>query len=60
MSRLSYQVHYWQTVKMEQAKLMLADMNMDISEVAEAVGYKNARHFSTAFKKQFGLSPSQL
>lgn len=51
---------YWQTVKMEQAKLMLADMNMDISEVAEAVGYKNARHFSTAFKKQFGLSPSQL
>lgn len=51
---------YWHAIKMEQAKLLLRDMNKDITEVAEAVGYKNARHFSTAFKKQFGVSPSQL
>ncbi|SHL57561.1 helix-turn-helix transcriptional regulator [Myroides odoratimimus] len=51
---------YWHTLKMTQAKVMLMDMNMQINEVTEAIGYKNARHFSTAFKKYFGISPSEL
>ncbi|NML68572.1 helix-turn-helix transcriptional regulator [Chryseobacterium sp. RP-3-3] len=33
---------------------------MDISEVSDVVGYKNPRHFSTAFKKKFGIVPSPL
>jgi AraC-like DNA-binding protein len=28
--------------------------------VATRTGYKNPNHFSTAFKKEFGLSPSSL
>jgi len=31
-----------------------------ISEVSTLVGYKNPQHFTTAFKKKFGLLPSEL
>ncbi|MFD2940182.1 helix-turn-helix domain-containing protein [Flavobacterium notoginsengisoli] len=51
---------FWNDTKMEQAKLLILDQNMNISEVANVVGYKNHRHFSAAFKKKFGIVPSQL
>lgn len=31
-----------------------------ISDVSEEVGFKNPAHFSTAFKKQYGVTPSSL
>lgn len=51
---------YWHQLKMEEAKRMLLDTPMNVTEVAEAIGYVNARHFSTAFKKTFGLNPGKL
>lgn len=36
------------------------EYNMNISEVSDAVGYQNPRHFSSAFKKKFGILPSQV
>ncbi|WP_010250552.1 helix-turn-helix transcriptional regulator [Myroides injenensis] len=51
---------YWHKLKMKEAKLMLQDLDMHVTEVADAIGYKNARHFATAFKKEFGISPSEL
>lgn len=32
----------------------------NVNEVSEMVGYKNPHHFSTAFKKRFGVLPSKL
>jgi len=52
--------NYWSTIKMNQAKQMLLDENMTISEVSEKVGYKNPQHFTTAFKKRFGYPPSHI
>lgn len=49
---------FWSDSKLEQAKLMLQDRRMPIAEVAHLIGYKNPRHFSSAFKKKFGLAPS--
>lgn len=51
---------FWNTLKMEEARKMILEKEMNISEVSDAVGYKNPRHFSTAFKKKFGIVPSQL
>lgn len=46
--------------KMEHAHSLLADRQLRILEVANLVGYQYTNHFSTAFKKKFGYSPSAL
>jgi AraC-like DNA-binding protein len=44
---------------MEYAKQLLSEQSLTVSEVSERIGYKNQRHFSTAFKKKYGFSPSE-
>lgn len=51
---------FWNDAKMEQAKELLIKENLNITEVSLLSGYKNQRHFSTAFKKKYGVLPSQL
>lgn len=51
---------FWNNAKMEQAKQLLTEQNMTVSEVSRQIGYKNPRHFSAAFKRQFGILPSQF
>jgi hypothetical protein len=38
----------------------LRDEGRSVSDVYVEVGFKNLSHFSTAFKKQFGVSPSNI
>src|SRR6218665_1943772 len=40
---------FWNDIKMNQAKTMLLEADKSIYEVADLIGYKNPRHFSTAF-----------
>lgn len=51
-------ISFWAHEKMERAKQLLADKELNISEISDAIGYKNQRHFATAFKKKYGVSPS--
>jgi len=51
---------FWNDIKMHEAKRLLLEHSMSVSEVSEQIGYKNPQHFSTAFKKYFGTSPSRL
>lgn len=51
---------YWQDVKMREAQKLLITDGLSVKAVADLVGYKNPQHFSTAFKRQFGYSPSKL
>jgi AraC-like DNA-binding protein len=51
---------FWNELKMQEAKRLLLDNKMNVSEVSEQIGYKNPQHFSTAFKKYFGTRPGQL
>jgi len=46
-------------LRMEKAKTMLSSARYTVSEVAYEVGYKNAHHFTVAFKKRFGYLPSK-
>ncbi|MCA4806645.1 helix-turn-helix transcriptional regulator [Myroides odoratimimus] len=50
---------FWANQKMEQAKFLLQNQDLNISEISDLIGYKNPRHFSSAFKKKYGVSPSQ-
>jgi AraC-like DNA-binding protein len=53
-------IEYLYNLKMEHAKNMLYDQGMYVGEVAAIVGYKNANHFATAFKRKFGVNPSRI
>lgn len=46
--------------RLEEGHRLLLDTNASIIEIAEQVGFQHQCNFSTAIKKQFGKSPSQL
>ena len=47
-------------IRLERAKELLEQgQTGSIQEVAAAVGYEDAYHFSKLFKKRYGISPSQ-
>ncbi|OOQ56977.1 AraC family transcriptional regulator [Mucilaginibacter pedocola] len=50
---------YLLDVRMRRAVAMLSSGNYKVSEVAHEVGYKNAHHFSDAFKRKLGYLPSK-
>lgn len=51
---------YIHELKMNYARELLNDQRIYVSEVSGIVGYKNPNHFSTAFKRKFGVVPSAL
>lgn len=51
---------YIHRLRMQHARAMMEHKNMSVAEAAARTGYKNPNHFSTAFKKQFGWSPSRI
>ncbi len=44
--------------RLEAAQNMLRETGKSVTDVYVEVGFKNMSHFSTAFKKQFGVAPS--
>ncbi|WP_336664427.1 AraC family transcriptional regulator [Elizabethkingia meningoseptica] len=52
--------NYWNDLKMQNAKKLITEEALHINEIALNLGYKNPRHFSTAFKKHFGQTPTGL
>ncbi len=48
---------YATQLRMEKAKQLLQHSNKPIYEISELVGYKNATHFTAAFKKIDGITP---
>lgn len=47
-------------LRMEQARRMLLDEHKTVGEAADSAGYRNAHHFTAAFKKYYGHLPSEL
>jgi len=48
-----------QNLRLEQAARLLAEQKQTITQVAYAVGYAYSSTFSAAFKKHFGVSPTE-
>lgn len=46
--------------RLEYAREQLVHHNFTVHEISSLVGYKYANHFSTAFKKRFGISPASV
>lgn len=50
---------FLRNLRMEQAARLLREGKVNISQVADKVGYVDQAHFSIAFKSHFGMSPSE-
>ncbi len=48
---------YLHDYRMEQARLLLTDTQMGVTQVAHGVGYASLPSFSAAFRKKFGITP---
>lgn len=45
--------------RLETARLLLEEKNLQVSDVASKIGYANASHFALAFRKKFGINPGE-
>lgn len=50
---------YVNTVKLEHATELLSNSSMNISQIADYLGYSSVYYFSRVFKARFGASPSK-
>lgn len=51
---------YIRDIRMEKAREYLIGSGKNVIEIANMVGYSNPSHFSVAFKKKYGVNPSEL
>lgn len=51
---------YIRNCRLAQAAKMLSNADTNVSDVAYAVGFQNLAHFSTTFKKYYGMTPSEF
>lgn len=49
---------YYQTVRLHAARRLLVGSAMTMAEIAAASGFASGSHFSSAFRKHFGRSPT--
>lgn len=50
---------FFKTYKLNRAAQLLKEGKHTISEIADMTGFSTLSHFSSSFKKQFGVSPSE-
>ncbi|WPV01779.1 helix-turn-helix transcriptional regulator [Mucilaginibacter sp. cycad4] len=51
---------YITRLRMETAKKMIIDDHKSIGEVSHAIGFKHQAHLTSAFKKYYGILPSEV
>ena len=52
-------MEYVHSLKLETTKKLILNKDKQLSDIAEEVGYYDIHSFSKAFKKYFGIPPSE-
>jgi AraC-like DNA-binding protein len=52
--------NYLRKARLEQARRLLSDKKVSVTEAAYSVGYSSLSHFSKIFKEEFGVYPGSL
>lgn len=52
-------VNYLKNIRVGEAKKLLTETDMKVTEISQAVGYDHEKHFMKTFKNITGLTPSQ-
>lgn len=50
---------FFKRYKLNRAAQLLKERKYNVSEIADMTGFSTLSHFSTSFKKRFGVSPSE-
>ena len=53
-------MRYWDTVRIEKAKILLAERGTTLSDLAEKLGFHDAPHFCRTFRRFTGKSPRKF
>ena len=53
-------IEFIRTIRMKRAQQLLAESQMQISEIAYTLGYNSPKVFSKHFKEEFDISPSEF
>ncbi|MBV8252461.1 MAG: helix-turn-helix transcriptional regulator [Chitinophaga sp.] len=51
---------YLSDFRLEQARILVLEAKQSLTDIAEDAGFSSLQHFSNAFRKKFGVSPSKL
>jgi len=51
---------YLEKIRLDSASILLKNHDLNITEIAERVGYNSAQSFRRAFKRLFGVSPTDV
>jgi YesN/AraC family two-component response regulator len=52
-------VNYVKDIRMAEAKRLLSETDLKVTEISQQVGYDNEKHFMKSFKGYVGVSPSE-
>ena len=52
-------INYFIELKIEKAKQLIDEGNLNLTEIAESLGFNSLHYFSRLFKKMTGISPSK-
>ena len=52
-------MEYYNEIKMAEAKKLLLQGDMSVSTISDKLGYSSIHNFSRAFKKNFGVAPTE-
>ena len=52
-------IEYLTDVRIREAKRLIRENKLSMSQIAEAAGFSNIHYFSTVFKKQTGMTPTE-
>lgn len=50
---------YYRQLRMEEARRLLREGKLNITQIAEHMGFSSSHYFSACFKKMMGMSPTQ-
>ena len=53
-------IMYLNDLRMEKALELMKDISINIKEISERVGYRDANYFARIFKKKMGMTPSEF
>ena len=53
-------IAYFTELKMEEAKRLITDTPLNVTEVAERLGFSSVHHFSRTFKQKTGITPTEF
>lgn len=53
-------VVYWRNLRLEQARKLMANSDLSVTEIANACGFADASHLIAWFRKQYGETPASF